>query len=112
MTECAREGRPGRDGEGGRARPAGPVPRQPLPIPPNPSWVCCRYVVTRWYRAPELLLAAGAYGPAVDVWAAGCVAAEVLRRSPLWSGRDYIDQVRVRGRVGRAGVKGDRWAEG
>ena len=35
-------------------------------------------VATRWYRAPELLLAARAYGPAADAWAAGCVLAQML----------------------------------
>ena len=29
------------------------------------------YVATRWYRAPELLLGEGRYGPAVDIWALG-----------------------------------------
>lgn len=35
-------------------------------------------VVTLYYRAPELLLGCGEYGPAVDVWSLGCVAAELL----------------------------------
>ena len=35
-------------------------------------------VATRWYRAPELLLAARAYGPAADMWAVGCILAEML----------------------------------
>ena len=26
------------------------------------------YVVTRWYRAPELLLSCSDYGPAIDMW--------------------------------------------
>ena len=41
------------------------------------------YVATRWYRAPELLVGDTQYGPAVDVWAIGCVFAEV--RSQLHS---------------------------
>lgn len=36
-----------------------------------------RVVVTLWYRAPELLLGAQHYTRAVDIWAAGCVFAEV-----------------------------------
>lgn len=35
-------------------------------------------VATRWYRAPELLYGAQQYGPGVDMWAAGCVLAELL----------------------------------
>ena len=30
-------------------------------------------VCARWYRAPELLYGSTLYGPAVDMWAAGCV---------------------------------------
>ena len=30
-------------------------------------------VFTRWYRPPELLFGASTYGPAVDMWAAGCI---------------------------------------
>ena len=40
-------------------------------------------LLTQWYRPPELCMGARHYGPAVDVWAAGCVAAEVLTRRPL-----------------------------
>ena len=29
------------------------------------------YVATRWYRAPELLVAGTGYGPGVDIWAVG-----------------------------------------
>jgi mitogen-activated protein kinase 1/3 len=36
------------------------------------------YVVTRWYRAPELLCEAPHYGRAVDVWGVGCIFAELL----------------------------------
>ena len=35
------------------------------------------YVVTRWYRAPELLVSSSSYGPAIDVWSVGCIFAEV-----------------------------------
>ncbi len=39
--------------------------------------------VTLWYRAPEILLGMESFGCAVDVWALGCTAAEMLRREPL-----------------------------
>ena len=35
-------------------------------------------VITLWYRPPELLLGAQSYGPAVDMWSAGCIFAELL----------------------------------
>jgi len=53
------------------------------------------YVVTRWYRAPELLLSNDAYGPAIDVWSVGCILAELLGRRPLFPGKDYIDQLKL-----------------
>lgn len=37
-----------------------------------------RVVVTLWYRAPELLLGCKTYGPAVDIWAVGCIFAKVM----------------------------------
>ncbi|CAE7688735.1 CDKD-1 [Symbiodinium sp. KB8] len=43
-------------------------------------------VVTLWYRAPELLFGASYYTEAVDVWAVGCVFAELLLRRPLFPG--------------------------
>ena len=36
------------------------------------------HVVTRWYRAPELILLEKEYGPPIDVWSVGCVFAEML----------------------------------
>lgn len=56
------------------------------------------HVVTRWYRAPELILLEKDYGPAIDMWAVGCIFAELLgmmqenaptylERSPLFPGK-------------------------
>ena len=53
------------------------------------------YVVTRWYRAPELLLGQRSYTGAVDVFALGCVAAELFRRKPLAAGADFQDQLNL-----------------
>jgi serine/threonine protein kinase len=36
------------------------------------------YVATRWYRAPEIILCPTNYGPGIDIWALGCVFAELL----------------------------------
>lgn len=52
------------------------------------------YVVTRWYRAPELLLGS-AYGEGVDLWAAGCIFAEMLGRKPLFPGETYVHQLQL-----------------
>lgn len=53
------------------------------------------YVVTRWYRAPEIMLACQEYTKAIDVWSVGCIFAELLARSPLFPGEDYIAQLRL-----------------
>jgi mitogen-activated protein kinase 1/3 len=37
-----------------------------------------RHVVTRWYRAPELILLQARYTEAIDVWSVGCIYAELL----------------------------------
>uniref|UniRef100_T1J966 cyclin-dependent kinase n=1 Tax=Strigamia maritima TaxID=126957 RepID=T1J966_STRMM len=51
------------------------------------------YVATRWYRAPELLVGDTQYGPPVDVWAIGCVFAELIRGEALWPGKSDVDQL-------------------
>ena len=48
------------------------------------------YVSTRWYRAPELLIGDQNYGKAVDVWAIGCLYAEILTGEPLFPGDSDI----------------------
>jgi cell cycle related kinase len=50
-------------------------------------------VATRWYRAPELLFASRHYDPAVDIWSAGAVIAELMALSPLFPGVNDIDQM-------------------
>lgn len=50
-------------------------------------------VATRFYRAPEILWGASKYGPPIDLWAAGCVFAEMLRGIPLFSGSTDIEQL-------------------
>ncbi|KAI1719388.1 protein kinase domain-containing protein [Ditylenchus destructor] len=51
------------------------------------------YVATRWYRSPELLVGDVQYGPPVDVWAIGCVFAEMVTGEALWPGRSDVDQL-------------------
>ncbi|CAN8251754.1 unnamed protein product [Cochlearia groenlandica] len=45
-------------------------------------------VVTIWYRAPELLLGSKHYTSAVDMWAVGCIFAELLTLKPLFQGAE------------------------
>ncbi|TGZ75208.1 hypothetical protein CRM22_000518 [Opisthorchis felineus] len=58
-----------------------------------PGEVYTDYVATRWYRAPELLVGDSKYGRAVDIWAVGCLAAEMLTGNPLFPGDSDIDQL-------------------
>ena len=55
------------------------------------------HVVTRWYRAPEVILLEKDYNAAIDMWSVGCIYAELqgmlkenaptfLDRSPLFPG--------------------------
>ena len=44
------------------------------------------YVSTRWYRAPELLVGDAAYTSSIDVWAVGCIFAEIFNGLPLFPG--------------------------
>lgn len=51
------------------------------------------YVSTRWYRAPELILCAPEYTTAVDMFALGCIMAELYLMFPLFPGNEEIDQL-------------------
>jgi len=62
---------------------------------------CCReirsrppfteYVATRWYRSPEILLQTSSYNSPVDLWACGCILAELYRCQTLFPGSSSID---------------------
>lgn len=58
-----------------------------------PGEVYTDYVATRWYRAPELLIGDTQYGREVDIWAIGCLYAEMLTGDPLFPGESDIDQL-------------------
>ncbi|XP_030749308.1 serine/threonine-protein kinase dyf-5-like isoform X2 [Sitophilus oryzae] len=51
------------------------------------------YVSTRWYRAPEVLLHSTTYSSPIDLWAVGCIAAEVYTYRPLFPGTTETDQL-------------------
>ncbi|XP_077423653.1 cyclin-dependent kinase 10 isoform X3 [Vanacampus margaritifer] len=59
------------------------VPQQPM----TPR------VVTLWYRAPELLLGSKTQTTALDMWAVGCILAELLAHKPLLPGTSEIQQL-------------------
>ena len=47
------------------------------------------------YRAPELLLGKKDYDKSIDMWAVGCILAELLARKPLFPGKDYVDMLKL-----------------
>ncbi|RLN52385.1 hypothetical protein BBJ29_001071 [Phytophthora kernoviae] len=51
------------------------------------------YVVTRWYRAPEILIDGCRYGKPSDLWSAGCILGELLGRKPLFPGSSTTNQL-------------------
>uniref|UniRef100_A0A803SVC7 mitogen-activated protein kinase n=1 Tax=Anolis carolinensis TaxID=28377 RepID=A0A803SVC7_ANOCA len=51
------------------------------------------YVVTRWYRAPEVILNWMHYTQTVDIWSVGCIMAEMITGRPLFKGNDHLDQL-------------------
>mmetsp|Transcript_9496 Transcript_9496/g.15032 ORF Transcript_9496/g.15032 Transcript_9496/m.15032 type:complete len:225 (-) Transcript_9496:297-971(-) len=53
-----------------------------------------QYVVTRWYRAPEVICSSR-YDEKIDVWSAGCIIAEMLGRKELFPGDDYVVQMKL-----------------
>eukprot|EP00924_Labyrinthula_sp_SR-Ha-C_P005791 snap_masked-scaffold_14-processed-gene-5.41-mRNA-1 protein AED:0.20 eAED:0.20 QI:0/-1/0/1/-1/1/1/0/501 len=55
------------------------------------------HVVTRWYRAPELMLQGdGKYNPKkIDTWSIGCVFGEMLLRKAIFPGKDFKEQLKL-----------------
>ncbi|XP_072765808.1 extracellular signal-regulated kinase 2 isoform X2 [Anoplolepis gracilipes] len=51
------------------------------------------YVATRWYRAPEILIASKRYTRGIDMWSLGCILGEMLLGKPLFPGSSTINQV-------------------
>ena len=72
------------------------------------------YVATRWYRAPEILLKSPNYNSPVDIFALGCIMAELYLGQPLFNGSSELDQLNkicaVIGSPSRAWAEGHRLA--
>ncbi|XP_056863303.1 mitogen-activated protein kinase 12-like [Raphanus sativus] len=62
------------------------------------------YVVTRWYRAPELLLNCSEYTAAIDIWSVGCILGEIMTGQPLFPGKDYVHQLRLITEVNKTNI--------
>ena len=51
------------------------------------------YVCTRWYRSPECVLRGDYYDEKVDVWAIGCIMAELYKLEAVFQGENGFDQI-------------------
>ena len=52
----------------------------------KPGGLNTPYVVSRYYRAPELIMGSRNYDCSIDVWSAGCILFELVTRTPLFPG--------------------------
>lgn len=50
------------------------------------------YIVSRYYRAPELIFTNTNYGSEIDIWAAGCIFIELFTGVPIFVGKNEGDQ--------------------
>ena len=53
------------------------------------------YVITRFYRAPEVMLSSHKYTHAVDIWSAGCTFFELIKGTPIFQAKNYLDLVKL-----------------
>lgn len=53
------------------------------------------YVITRFYRAPEVMLSSQKYSKAVDIWSIGCTMYEMLTGKPLFQTKNYLDLIKL-----------------
>ena len=51
------------------------------------------YIVSRYFRGPELILGTTKYDLGIDAWAAGCILFELLSRTPLFPGEEEGNQI-------------------
>jgi len=72
--------------------------------------VLTEYVVTRWYRAPEVMLLPRQYTSSLDLWSAGCILCEVLGRKAIFPGKNHIDMIcRIAEVLGTPGDEDVSW---
>mmetsp|Transcript_19754 Transcript_19754/g.17464 ORF Transcript_19754/g.17464 Transcript_19754/m.17464 type:complete len:310 (+) Transcript_19754:26-955(+) len=59
------------------------------------------YIVSRYYRAPELILGVSNYSEKIDIWATGCIIAELLMLKPIFPGKtegsQFLEQMALLG---------------
>ncbi len=73
------------------ARAASSIVSRKLVKPEKVQKALTTHVVTRWYRAPEIILMEKDYGEGIDVWAVGCILAELLSMMKE-NAKTYVDR--------------------
>ena len=56
----------------------------------QPNQTFYKYIQSRYYRAPEVLLELP-YGAPIDMWSCGCILVELYLGSPAFLGKDKVD---------------------
>lgn len=51
------------------------------------------YVVTRYYRAPEVMCCSRLYDFKIDNWAIGCIVGEMFYKKPMFRGKNHLHQL-------------------
>jgi glycogen synthase kinase 3 beta len=68
------------------------------------------YIVSRFYRAPELILGISTYGSPIDIWATGCIFAELITQKPLFPGKtegsQLLEQIAILGTISEEDLAG------
>ena len=62
-------------------------------IPTKNALTITEYVCTRWYRSPECVLRTDYYNETSDIWALGCIMAELYKLGPIFPGENEFDQI-------------------
>lgn len=59
----------------------------------NKDFMLTNYVVTRWYRAPEVLLKYGNkdYNTKIDMWSVGCILAEMFTKKCTFAEKTLLE---------------------
>lgn len=67
----------------------------------DPEGLNTPYVVSRYYRAPELIMGSNKYDCSIDIWSTGCIIFELITRTPLFpgdaEGLQILEQAQVKG---------------
>ena len=57
------------------------------------QFISCHCAMPHRYRAPEVLLRSTSYNSPLDIWAMGCIMAELYTLRPLFPGSSEIDEI-------------------